>query len=70
MLGYPGQLALRAQAQAGEIISPTLYLAGPSFWCVNLVKLELGPWIAEYVHLPGAHGRSSYLPMRAVDGFR
>ncbi len=31
MLGYAGQLALRERAAAGEIISPTLYLAGPSF---------------------------------------
>ena len=31
MLGYPGQLDLRAQALAGQIVSPTLYLAGPSF---------------------------------------
>lgn len=31
MLGHDGQLDLRAQANAGEIISPTLYLAGPSF---------------------------------------
>lgn len=31
MLGWPGQLELREQAARGEIISPTLYLAGPSF---------------------------------------
>lgn len=31
MLGWPGQLALREQANRGEIIAPTLYLAGPSF---------------------------------------
>ncbi len=31
MLGYPGQLDLKARANAGEIWSPTLYLAGPSF---------------------------------------
>jgi len=31
MLGYPGQLELRERAAAGEIVSPTLYLAGPSF---------------------------------------
>jgi imidazolonepropionase-like amidohydrolase len=31
MLGAPGQLELREQARRGEIISPTLYLAGPSF---------------------------------------
>lgn len=31
MLGAEGQLALRARAAAGEIWSPTLYLAGPSF---------------------------------------
>ena len=31
MLGYEGQLALRDQANRGAIISPTLYLAGPSF---------------------------------------
>ena len=31
MLGAPGQLDLRERAAHGEIISPTLYLAGPSF---------------------------------------
>jgi imidazolonepropionase-like amidohydrolase len=31
MLGAPGQLELRRRAAAGEVISPTLYLAGPSF---------------------------------------
>ena len=31
MLGAPGQLALRERAATGSIISPTLYLAGPSF---------------------------------------
>jgi len=31
MLGAPGQLELRRRAAAGEIVSPTLYLAGPSF---------------------------------------
>ncbi|NNF03228.1 MAG: amidohydrolase family protein, partial [Rhodothermales bacterium] len=31
MLGWPGQLELRSQAEQGEIVSPTLYLAGPSF---------------------------------------
>ena len=31
MLGAPGQLELRRRAAAGEIWSPTLYLAGPSF---------------------------------------
>ncbi len=31
MLGAPGQLELRRRAAAGEIASPTLYLAGPSF---------------------------------------
>lgn len=31
MLGAPGQLELRARAAAGEVWSPTLYLAGPSF---------------------------------------
>lgn len=31
MLGHPGQLELREAARRGEIISPTLYLAGPSF---------------------------------------
>ena len=30
MLGYPNQLELRAKANAGEIVAPTLYLAGPS----------------------------------------
>lgn len=31
MLGAPNQLELRRRAAAGEVISPTLYLAGPSF---------------------------------------
>ncbi|HVR41776.1 MAG TPA: amidohydrolase family protein, partial [Thermoanaerobaculia bacterium] len=31
MLGQPGQLELREQAKKGEIVSPHLYLAGPSF---------------------------------------
>ena len=31
MLGAPGQLELRDRANGGELISPTLYLAGPSF---------------------------------------
>lgn len=31
MLGYPGQLDLKARANSGSIWSPTLYLAGPSF---------------------------------------
>jgi imidazolonepropionase-like amidohydrolase len=31
MLGAPNQLELRDRANRGEIISPTLYLAGPSF---------------------------------------
>jgi imidazolonepropionase-like amidohydrolase len=31
MLGYPGQLELKARAARGEIVAPNLYLAGPSF---------------------------------------
>lgn len=31
MLGAPGQLELREKASRGAILSPTLYLAGPSF---------------------------------------
>lgn len=31
MLGFPGQLGLRAKANSSQIVSPTLYLAGPSF---------------------------------------
>lgn len=31
MLGAPGQLELRHKANRGEILAPTLYLAGPSF---------------------------------------
>ncbi|HEX8354236.1 MAG TPA: amidohydrolase family protein [Pyrinomonadaceae bacterium] len=31
MLGAPGQLELRDRADRGELLSPTLYLAGPSF---------------------------------------
>ena len=31
MLGAPNQLTLRERALRGEIVSPTLYLAGPSF---------------------------------------
>lgn len=31
MIGKPGQLKLRARANGGETLSPTLYLAGPPF---------------------------------------
>jgi imidazolonepropionase-like amidohydrolase len=31
MLGAPGQLALRERVRRGEVVGPTLYLAGPSF---------------------------------------
>ena len=31
MQGQPGQLALRERANSGEILSPSLYLAGPAF---------------------------------------
>jgi imidazolonepropionase-like amidohydrolase len=31
MLGAPNQLELRARANRGDLLSPTLYLAGPSF---------------------------------------
>jgi imidazolonepropionase-like amidohydrolase len=31
VLGAPGQLELKAEANSGAIVSPTLYLAGPSF---------------------------------------
>ena len=31
MQGHPGQLELRAKAKSGELDSPNLYLAGPSF---------------------------------------
>ncbi len=31
MLGWPGQLELREKVARGEILGPTLYLAGPSF---------------------------------------
>ena len=31
MLGYPGQLDLKARSARGEIVAPNLYLAGPSF---------------------------------------
>ena len=31
MLGAPGQLALRDRTEKGELVGPTLYLAGPSF---------------------------------------
>ncbi|HSJ65319.1 MAG TPA: amidohydrolase family protein [Gemmatimonadaceae bacterium] len=31
MLGAPGQLELRERTRRGEVIGPTLYLAGPSF---------------------------------------
>ena len=31
MLGHPGQLELREKTAKGEILGPTLYLAGPSF---------------------------------------
>jgi len=37
MLGAPGQLELRRRANTGEIVSPTLYLAGPTFsgWAIE-----------------------------------
>jgi imidazolonepropionase-like amidohydrolase len=31
MFGFPGQLAVREKAKNGELVSPTLYLAGPVF---------------------------------------
>ena len=31
MLGWPGQLELRDRVNRGELIGPSLYLAGPSF---------------------------------------
>lgn len=31
MLGHPGQLDLRERARTGDLLAPTLYLAGPSF---------------------------------------
>ncbi|HKY61152.1 MAG TPA: alpha/beta fold hydrolase, partial [Gemmatimonadota bacterium] len=31
VLGAPGQLELKAEANSGALVSPTLYLAGPSF---------------------------------------
>lgn len=31
MLGHDGQLEIKRKANAGEIVAPTLYLAGPSF---------------------------------------
>jgi imidazolonepropionase-like amidohydrolase len=31
MLGHPGQLELREKSKRGEIVAPSLYLAGPSF---------------------------------------
>jgi hypothetical protein len=31
MLGHPGQLDLRQEANSGKIVSPSLYLAGPAF---------------------------------------
>jgi len=31
MLGHPGQLELKQRALDGDLVSPTLYLAGPSF---------------------------------------
>ena len=31
MLGWPGQLELRDQVKSGQILGPSLYLAGPSF---------------------------------------
>lgn len=40
MLGHPGQLKLREKANSGEIVSPTLYLAGPSFNGRSVVSPE------------------------------
>jgi imidazolonepropionase-like amidohydrolase len=40
MLGAPGQLELREKARRGEIIAPTLYLAGPSFNAGSIKSAE------------------------------
>jgi hypothetical protein len=36
MLGWPGQLELRDQVNSGELLGPTLFLAGPSFSGVSI----------------------------------
>ena len=40
MLGHEGQLELRRKASSGEILSPTLYLAGPSFSGNSIQSVE------------------------------
>ncbi len=46
MLGWPGQLELRDKVKSGEILGPTLYLAGPSF-TGNGANAVLSPPAAE-----------------------
>ncbi|HEY0169476.1 MAG TPA: hypothetical protein VGB98_00365 [Pyrinomonadaceae bacterium] len=50
MLGAPGQLELRERVNRGELLSPTLYLAGPSF-NGNVARragvMARGRWLAE-----------------------
>jgi imidazolonepropionase-like amidohydrolase len=40
MLGAPGQLELREQARSGELLVPTLYLAGPSFSGTSIKSVD------------------------------
>lgn len=40
MLGAPGQLELREQARRGEMLAPTLYLAGPSFSGTSIKSVD------------------------------
>jgi imidazolonepropionase-like amidohydrolase len=40
MLGAPGQLELREQARRGELLAPTLYLAGPSFSGTSIKSVD------------------------------
>jgi imidazolonepropionase-like amidohydrolase len=40
MLGHPGQLELREKAKRGEVVSPNLYLAGPSFNAQSVTSPE------------------------------
>ncbi|MEQ9103344.1 MAG: amidohydrolase family protein [Rhodothermales bacterium] len=40
MLGWPGQLELRDAANSGQLLSPTLYLAGPSFNGQTVTSVE------------------------------
>lgn len=53
MLGAPGQLALREQANSGALPSPTLYLAGPSFNGRSVASPEAARTMVSRQHAEG-----------------